>query len=69
MTRAAAMIAVMAAGPGGDSLQGPEVLEHGIGPFGRGPQGGQADSGLLRVSSSGVGQGFFVGVITPIPAP
>ena len=40
MTRAAAMIAVMVAGPGGDSLQGPEVLEHGIGPLGRGPQGG-----------------------------
>ena len=33
MTRAAAMIAVMVAGPGGDSLQGPEVLEHGIEPF------------------------------------
>ena len=29
MTRAAAMIVVMVAGPGGDSLQGPEVLEHG----------------------------------------
>ena len=28
-----------------------------------------ADSRLLRVSSSGVGQGFFVGVSTPIPAP
>ena len=28
-----------------------------------------ADSRLLRVCSSGVGQGFFVGVSTPIPAP
>ena len=29
----------------------------------------RADSGLLRVCSSGVGQGFFVGAGTPIPAP
>ena len=47
-------------------LQGPEVLEHGIGPLGRGRR---ADSRLLRVCSSGVGRGFFVGVSTPMPAP
>ena len=29
----------------------------------------RADSRLLRVCSSGVGQGFFVGAGTPIPAP
>jgi len=36
MTRTAAMIAVMVAGPGGDSLQGPEVLEHGIEAYSEG---------------------------------
>ena len=59
MTRAAAMIAVMAAGPGGDSLQGPEVLEHGIGPFGRGPHGGQrVVAGLLVGGRAGVLRGY-----------
>ena len=58
MTRAAAMIVVMAAGPGGDSLQGPEVLEHGIGPLGRGPQGGQqVVAGLLVRCRAGVLRG------------
>ena len=58
MTRAAAMIAVMAAGPGGDSLQGPEVLEHGIGPLGRGPHGGQqVVAGLLVRCRAGVLRG------------
>ena len=46
-------------GAWGDSLQGPEVLEHGALPLGGSPQGGQqAVAGLLV----GVGQGFFVGV-------
>ena len=66
MTRAAAVIVVMAAGPGGDSLQGPEVLEHGA-SLSAGAR--RADSGLLRVCSSGVGQGLFVGTRMPIPAP
>ena len=58
MTRAAAMIVVMAAGPGGDSLQGPEVLEHGIGPLGRGPHGGQqVVAGLLVRCRAGVLRG------------
>ena len=58
MTRAAAMIAVMVAGPGGDSLQGPEVLEHGIGPLGRGPHGGQqVVAGLLVRCRAGVLRG------------
>ena len=58
MTRAAAMIAVMVAGPGGDSLQGLEVLEHGIGPLGRGPQGGQqVVAGLLVRCRAGVLRG------------
>ena len=58
MTRAAAMIVVMVAGPGGDSLQGPEVLEHGIGPLGRGPQGGQqVVAGLLVRCRAGVLRG------------
>ena len=43
------MIVVMAVGPGEDSLQGPEVLEHGALPLG-GVR--SADSGLLRVGSS-----------------
>lgn len=52
------MIAVMAAGPGGDSLQGPEVLEHGIGPLGRGPHGGQqVVAGLLVRCRAGVLRG------------
>ena len=52
------MIVVMAAGPGGDSLQGPEVLEHGIGPLGRGPQGGQqVVAGLLVRCRAGVLRG------------
>ena len=58
MTRTAAMIAVMAAGSGGDSLQGPEVLEHGIGPLGRGPHGGQqVVAGLLVRCRAGVLRG------------
>ena len=58
MTRAAATIVVMAAGPGGDSLQGPEVLEHGIGPLGRGPHGGQqVVAGLLVRCRAGVLRG------------
>ena len=52
------MIVVMVAGPGGDSLQGPEVLEHGIGPLGRGPQGGQqVVAGLLVGGRAGVLRG------------
>ena len=52
------MIAVMVAGPGGDSLQGPEVLEHGIGPLGRGPHGGQqVVAGLLVRCRAGVLRG------------
>ena len=39
-------------------MQGLEVLEHGALPLGGARR---ADSRLLRVSSSGVGQGFFVG--------
>ena len=53
-------------GAWGGSLQGLEVLEHGALPLGGARR---ADSRLLRVSSSGVGQGFFVGAGTPIPAP
>ena len=45
-------------GAWGGSLQGLEVLEHGALPLGGARR---ADSRLLRVSSSGVGQGFFVG--------
>ena len=42
----------------GDSLQGPEVLEHGIGPLGRGPQGGQqVVAGLLVRCRAGVLRG------------
>ena len=52
------MIVVMAAGPGGDSLQGPEVLEHGALPLGRGPQGGQqVVAGLLVRCRAGVLRG------------
>ena len=52
------MIVVMAAGPGGDSLQGPEVLEHGVGPLGRGPHGGQqVVAGLLVGGRAGVLRG------------
>ena len=52
------MIVVMVAGPGGDSLQGPEVLEHGIGPLGRGPHGGQqVVAGLLVRCRAGVLRG------------
>ena len=58
MTRAAAVIAVMAAGSGGDSLQGTEVLEHGA-SLSAGAR--MADSGLLRVCSSGVGVGVLGG--------
>ena len=58
MTRAAAMIVVMVAGPGGDSLQGPEVLEHGALPLGRGPHGGQqVVAGLLVRGRAGVLRG------------
>ena len=42
-------------GAWGDSLQGPEVLEHGALPLGRGPQGGQqAVAGLLVGGRAGV---------------
>ena len=58
MTRAAAMIVVMVAGPGGDSLQGPEVLEHGALPLGGSPHGGQqAVAGLLVRGRAGVLRG------------
>ena len=56
--RAVAMIVVMVVGPGGGSLQGPEVLEHGIGPLGRGPHGGQrVVAGLLVRCRAGVLRG------------
>ena len=52
------MIAVMVAGPGGDSLQGPEVLEHGALPLGGSPHGGQqAVAGLLVRGRAGVLRG------------
>ena len=45
-------------GAWGDSLQGPEVLEHGIGPLGGSPQGGQqAVAGLLVGGRAGVLRG------------
>ena len=45
-------------GAWGDSLQGPEVLEHGIGPLGRGPHGGQqVVAGLLVRCRAGVLRG------------
>ena len=52
------MIVVMVAGPGGDVLQGPEVLEHGALPLGGSPQGGQqAVAGLLVGGRAGVLRG------------
>ena len=52
------MIVVMVAGPGGDSLQGPEVLEQGALPLGRGPHGGQqVVAGLLVRGRAGVLRG------------
>ena len=48
----------MAAGPGRDSLQGPEVLEHGALPLGRGSEDGQrVVAGLLVRGRSGVLRG------------
>lgn len=48
----------------GDMLQGFEVLEHGALSLGGARR---ADNGLLRVSSSGVGAEFFVGVMHRSP--
>ena len=61
------MIVVIAAGPGRDSLQGPEVLEHGALPLGRGSEDGQrvVAGPLVRGRSAG----FFVEVSMPMPAP
>ena len=66
MTRAAAMIAVMAAGSRETRCRALKCLNMAL-ALSAGAR--MADSRLLRVSSSGVGQGFFVGVSTPIPAP
>ena len=66
MTRAAAMIVVMAAGPGETRCRALKCLNMAL-ALSAGAR--RADSRLLQASSSGVGQGFFVGVITPIPAP
>ena len=58
MTRAAAMIVVMVAGPGETRCRALRCLN--MAPsLSAGDR--RADSGLLRVCSSGVGQGFFVG--------
>lgn len=66
MTRAAAMIVVMVAGPGETRCRALRCLN--MAPsLSAGDR--RADSGLLRVCSSGVGQGFFVGTRMPIPAP
>ena len=66
MTRAAAMIAVMAAGSRETRCRALKCLNMAL-ALSAGAR--RADSRLLRVSSSGVGQGFFVGAGTPIPAP
>ena len=66
MTRAAAMIVVMVAGSRETCCKALKCLNMAL-ALSAGAR--MADSRLLRVSSSGVGQGFFVGVSTPIPAP
>ena len=56
-------------GPGGDSLQGPEVLEHGALPLGGGPQGGQrVVAGLLVRGRAGVLRGHEEGASLSVVA-
>ena len=66
MTRAAAMIVVMVAGSRETCCKALKCLNMAL-ALSAGAR--MADSRLLRVSSSGVGQGFFVGTRMPIPAP
>ena len=66
MTRAAAMIVVMVAGSRETRCRALKCLNMAL-ALSAGAR--MADSRLLRVSSSGVGQGFFVGTRMPIPAP
>ena len=66
MTRAVAMIVVMAAGSRETRCRALKCLNMAL-ALSAGAR--RADSRLLQASSSGVGQGFFVGTRMPIPAP